>query len=60
VLVEAIFTVGHSTRPVDVFIDLLPSHGIERLIDVRTIPRSRRHPPCVTYPAPPLHAAEPQ
>lgn len=36
-----IFTVGHSTRPVNEFIDLLRSNGIRRLVDVRTIPRSR-------------------
>jgi uncharacterized protein (DUF488 family) len=43
-LAGVIFTVGHSTRPIDAFIDLLQAHEIERLIDVRTIPRSRRHP----------------
>lgn len=40
----AIFTVGHSTHPADVFIGLLKQHGIERLADIRTVPRSRRHP----------------
>jgi len=37
-------TVGHSTRPVDALIGMLKAHGIERLIDVRTIPRSRYNP----------------
>jgi uncharacterized protein (DUF488 family) len=37
-------TVGHSTRPVDAFIELLESHGVKRLIDVRTIPKSRYNP----------------
>lgn len=40
----AIFTVGHSTLPIDTFIDLLKSYGIERLVDIRTIPRSRHNP----------------
>jgi len=39
-----IFTIGHSTRPIDQFIHLLQAHGIERLIDVRTVPKSRHNP----------------
>jgi uncharacterized protein (DUF488 family) len=39
-----IFTIGHSTRPLAVFLDLLHAHGIRRLADVRTVPRSKRHP----------------
>lgn len=39
-----VLTVGHSTRTIDEFIELLTSHGVERVVDVRTIPRSRRHP----------------
>jgi uncharacterized protein (DUF488 family) len=39
-----IYTVGHSTRPFDEFLRLLQAHGIEQLADVRTVPRSRRHP----------------
>jgi uncharacterized protein (DUF488 family) len=39
-----IYTVGHSTRSLDAFIALLRSHGITRLADIRTVPRSRRHP----------------
>ena len=39
-----IFTVGHSTRPIDEFIELLRQNGIERLVDIRTIPRSRHNP----------------
>ena len=37
-------TIGHSTRPLEVFIDLLKVHGIKMVIDVRTVPRSRRNP----------------
>ena len=39
-----IFTIGHSTRSPDDFIALLHSHGINRLADIRTVPKSRRHP----------------
>lgn len=39
-----IFTVGHSTRPLDEFIELLRSNGVEQLIDIRTIPKSRHNP----------------
>ncbi len=38
-----IFTIGHSTRPIDVFIRLLKAHGVQRVVDVRTIPRSRHN-----------------
>jgi uncharacterized protein (DUF488 family) len=41
---EQIFTVGHSTRPIDEFIALLTAHHVNRLIDVRTIPQSRHNP----------------
>ena len=37
-------TVGHSTRPVEALIEMLKANGIERLIDVRTIPKSRYNP----------------
>lgn len=40
----AISTVGHSTHPIEEFIRILEAHGIQRLVDVRTIPRSRRNP----------------
>lgn len=39
-----IFTVGHSTRSAEEFIALLKSHGVEQLVDVRTIPRSHHNP----------------
>ena len=39
-----VHTVGHSTRPIEVFIELLKSFEITHLVDVRTIPRSRRNP----------------
>lgn len=39
-----IFTIGHSTHPIDRFIEMLRAHEIEHLIDVRALPRSRRNP----------------
>jgi uncharacterized protein (DUF488 family) len=43
-LAPLILTVGHSTRALDEFIALLQAHGVEQLVDVRTIPRSRHNP----------------
>jgi uncharacterized protein (DUF488 family) len=40
----AVFTVGHSTLPIDAFVDLLRGYGIETLADIRTVPRSRHNP----------------
>ena len=39
-----VFTIGHSTRGLEAFIRLLKAHGVRRVIDVRTIPRSRHNP----------------
>ena len=39
-----IWTIGHSTRTADEFLALLRASNIGGLADVRTIPRSRRHP----------------
>lgn len=39
-----ILTIGHSTRPIGQFVGLLQAHGVDRLVDVRTIPRSRHNP----------------
>lgn len=41
---KSLFTIGHSTRELEAFIDLLAAHGIEHVIDVRRFPRSRRNP----------------
>jgi uncharacterized protein (DUF488 family) len=43
-LPETIFTIGHSTRSLDDLIAMLKAHSIRRLIDVRTMPRSRKNP----------------
>jgi uncharacterized protein (DUF488 family) len=40
----AVFTLGHSTMSIEHFIAVLKAYGIERLIDIRTIPRSRHNP----------------
>jgi uncharacterized protein (DUF488 family) len=39
-----VYTIGHSNRPIEAFIALLQAHGVAQLADVRTIPKSRRHP----------------
>jgi len=39
-----IFAIGHSTRPLEEFIELLRANGVKRVIDIRTIPRSRHNP----------------
>lgn len=39
-----LYTVGHSTRPIEEFLGLLEGTGIGLLVDVRTVPRSRRNP----------------
>src|SRR5437763_16836959 len=39
-----VFTIGHSTRTIEEFIAILQAHGIARLVDVRTVPKSRRVP----------------
>jgi uncharacterized protein (DUF488 family) len=39
-----IMTIGHSTRSADEFLALLRAHSVTGIADVRTVPRSRRHP----------------
>ena len=41
---DRIFTVGHSTRSLEAFLEILQAHGVKRLIDVRSSPRSRHNP----------------
>jgi uncharacterized protein (DUF488 family) len=40
----SVWTIGHSTRPLEDFLALLAQHRLEGLIDVRRFPGSRRHP----------------
>jgi uncharacterized protein (DUF488 family) len=39
-----VYTVGHSTHSLDELCALLAAHGVERVADVRRVPRSARHP----------------
>lgn len=39
-----IYTIGHSTRPIDEFINLLKINSIKTLIDIRSFPGSRHVP----------------
>jgi uncharacterized protein (DUF488 family) len=39
-----LYTIGHSTRPLEEFIALLRAHAITAVADVRRFPASRRHP----------------
>jgi len=40
----SVLTIGHSTRTWKEFLDLLRAHGVKRVIDIRSIPRSRHNP----------------
>jgi uncharacterized protein (DUF488 family) len=39
-----ILTIGHSTRTLNDFLGVLRAHGVARVVDIRTIPRSRHNP----------------
>ena len=39
-----IFTVGHSTRSIHEFVEILHAHGVKGIVDIRSIPRSRHNP----------------
>lgn len=39
-----VLTIGHSTRVIEDFVELLIVHGANGVVDVRTIPRSRHNP----------------
>lgn len=41
---EPVYTVGHGTRTTEELADLLREAGVNRLVDVRRFPGSRRHP----------------
>ena len=43
-MAQPFFTVGHSTRPIHEFLDLLRGADVSLLVDVRTAPRSRTNP----------------
>ena len=39
-----LFTIGHSTRSIEEFVELLNAHAVAQLVDIRTIPKSRHNP----------------
>jgi uncharacterized protein (DUF488 family) len=39
-----VLTIGHSTRTIEDFVSALTAYAVERLVDVRSIPKSRRVP----------------
>ena len=39
-----VFTIGHSTRSIEEFVDLLRAGGVQHVVDVRSVPRSRTNP----------------
>lgn len=39
-----IFTVGHSTRSIDAFVEMLRAGAVETVVDIRSVPRSRTNP----------------
>jgi len=43
-LQPTLHTVGHSTHAIEEFIGILEAHGIDQLVDIRTIPKSRHNP----------------
>ena len=43
-MAEPFFTIGHSTRGVDELAALLLPNEVKRIVDVRTVPRSRTNP----------------
>ncbi|HET9236681.1 MAG TPA: DUF488 domain-containing protein [Oligoflexus sp.] len=41
---QSVFTIGHSNRELAEFLELLKIHGIDLIVDVRKMPRSRTNP----------------
>ena len=39
-----VLTIGHSTRPIETFLESLAAHQVTQLLDVRTVSRSRHNP----------------
>ncbi|TAM84074.1 MAG: DUF488 domain-containing protein [Jatrophihabitans sp.] len=39
-----VYSLGHSTRDFDQFLAMLTANGIEELVDIRSLPGSRRYP----------------
>ena len=43
-IIARIWTIGHSTRQIDIFLSLLGENGIKAVADVRMFPGSKRYP----------------
>lgn len=43
-LMPKIYTIGHSTHPLELFVRMLRANAVTRLVDIRSIPRSRFNP----------------
>lgn len=43
-MTEAFYTIGHSTRTVGQFVEIISSVGVELVVDIRTVPKSRTNP----------------
>jgi uncharacterized protein (DUF488 family) len=43
-LETVVFTIGHSTRSLEEFVQLLEVYGLTLVVDVRTVPHSRHNP----------------
>ena len=43
-MVKEIYSIGHSNRDIEAFLELLKAHRIKEVADVRTIPKSRHNP----------------
>ena len=41
---RTLYTIGHSTRTARELVELLRAHGVEQVLDVRTMPKSRHNP----------------
>lgn len=41
---HTIWTIGHSTHPMEEFVTWLKAHGIKALVDIRRFPGSRKYP----------------
>jgi hypothetical protein len=59
-MAKPFFTIGHSSRPIDTFVDLLNGADVKMVVDVRTVSRApirntiltcfpRRFPPSGSY-----------
>src|SRR5207244_11131832 len=44
IIVATLFTIGHSTRTLEELIAALQGHSIQTLVDIRSLPMSRRLP----------------